>query len=233
VRAIVSVATGRYTELLDRLAWRLRSESVKFVTWRGRLPPESPPHSEVPYAFKAYAIQAALARGYRQILWCDSSIVPIRALKPLWELIERQGYWFSENLPYGQLNVAPWNCGQWCADSALEPLGITREEAFQIPQVIGTAFGLNFDHEPVQKLFEEFMRLAEERTSFQGAWSNDHGEASSDQRVLGHRHDQTVLSVLARRFQMELTTPPLWIVDAAPATGRTILAIQRAIENRA
>lgn len=221
------MATGRYVPMLDRSASRLVFEDGTLLTWCDCLPPESPPHSEAPYAFKAYAIKAALEQGYHEILWFDSSIVPIRPLEPLLELIEQQGYWFSENLPQGQLNVAPWNCGQWCSDSALRPLGITREEAFQIPHVIGSGFGLNFNHEVVQQFFEEFIRLARERTAFQGPWCNDNFEASDDKRVLGHRHDQTVVSVLAKRFNMGLTTPPLWIVDGAPATKDTILEIRR------
>lgn len=213
--------------MLDRLASRLGCDDGTLLTWCDRFPPASPPHSEVPYAFKAYAIQAAFERGYREVLWVDSSIVPIRPLEPLWKLIEQQGYWFSENLPQGQLNVAPWNCGQWCADSALQPLGITREEAFQIPHVIGTAFGLNFNHQVARHFFEEFLRLAQERTTFQGPWRNDDLEASKDARVLGHRHDQTVLSVLAHRFRMGLTKPPIWIVDGVPSTADTVLEICR------
>ena len=80
-------------------------------------------------------------------MWLDSSIVPLRPLSSLWKLIEKQGYWFSENLPQGRLDLPCWNCGEWTCDSALGPLGITREEAFTIPHVIATAFGLDFSHQ--------------------------------------------------------------------------------------
>ena len=31
------------------------------------------------------------------LLWCDACIVPVRPLEPLWEKIERDGYWFCAN----------------------------------------------------------------------------------------------------------------------------------------
>jgi hypothetical protein len=227
MRAVVSVATGpRYCVMQDRLNQMLDPAEYR-VFWREALPPDCPTNEDVPYGFKVWAIKRAVELKAPMVLWLDSSIVPLRPLSSLWKLIEKQGYWFSENLPQGRLDLPCWNCGEWTCDSALGPLGITREEAFTIPQVIATAFGLDFRRQIARDFFDEYLRLAVERTAFQGPWYNRDGSASADPRVLGHRHDQTVASVLAWRLGMKLTLPPAWIVDGQDPTQETILSIQR------
>lgn len=221
IRVIVSVATGHYEPMLDRLVSKLEGETV--MSYRRA----DPPHHLAPYVFKATAIERARTMGFTTVLWCDSSIVPIRPLAPLWEKIEQEGYWFSENLPYGRLDLPVWNCGQWTSDAALPVLGLTREEAFAIPQVIATSFGLCFEHEIAREFFRQFKAFADDRRAFQGPWRNDNHEASADDRVRGHRHDQTVASVIAYRLGMKLTTPPKWIVDGIPSTDVTVMEIHR------
>jgi hypothetical protein len=218
-RVIVNVATGRYRALQDRLANAVIHEPAYKRWWGYHLPPGSPTHEDVPYAFKIYAIKNMMEEGIPAIMWMDSSIVPQAPLNPLWELIERQGYWFSAN--------PPWDCGQFTCDAALPALGISREEAFNIPHVMATAFGLDFRHDITREFYTEYMRLVNEKTAFRGAWNNRNKAASSDPRVLGHRHDQTVASVLAWRLGMTLTTPPEFIVDGGKPTDRTILEIHR------
>ena len=234
VRCVVTVAYGNRpdvgkpegaligTSFSAKLArWRAsfdRHDDAGLIGWQDEWPPSSPPHLEKPYAFKAYALRAAWLMGYRTMLWTDVSVVALRPLAPLWELIERQGCWFSDN--------REWNCGQWTCDSALGPLGITREEAFAIPQVAGTAFGIDYQHELGRKFFEEYLRLAEGE-AFCGPWVNDRGQASADPRVRGHRHDQTAASVLAYRLGIPLTHQPEWFSDYRGETETTILKVER------
>ena len=215
MRALVNVATGgRYLAMQDRMQKAARELGEKRIShWRGCLPPGAPSHKDVPYAFKAHALKHALWIGCDTLLWVDASILPVRSLEPLWDRIESQGYWFSENLPFGRQDLPCWK--------------IDRETAFKIPQVIGTAFGLNLKDLRARALLNEFLLLAEEKTAFQGPWTNEAHQASQDPRVLDHRHDQTVLSVLAWRLGMKLTRPPAWIVDGIPKTEETILSIER------
>ena len=219
MQVIVSVATGyRYLTLQNRLITSVPGEA--FLTWRDAFPPGSPFHTQVPYAFKAYALQEAYRQGFDTILWADASIVARQSLKPLWNEIESKGYWFSEN--------PPWNCGQWTRDGALSQLGITREEAFEIPQIIGGAFGLHMQSGVAREFLRRYLYYAKNTSTFLGPWKNNNGEASEDKRVLGHRHDQTVASVIAHKLGMELTKPPLWITDKHGVTTDTVLEIRRA-----
>src|SRR5262252_4800596 len=88
-RCIVNVATTeQYRKGQDRLM-----QTSKEQVWYS-LPDGCPSHQETPYAFKAYAMMEA-SKQYDLLLWCDSSIVSVQSLKPLWDRIERDGYWMS------------------------------------------------------------------------------------------------------------------------------------------
>jgi len=231
VRAVVNVSMGgHYSRLHDRMSSAfLQQGEANIISWKDSLPSASPSHDDVPYAFKLHAMEAAVRQGYSTVLWVDSSIIPVKSLKPLWDLIESQGYWFSANLPYGSTTKPRWTCGEWTCDAALAPLGITREEAFQIPLVIATSFGLDIRHQIAQTFLAEWGKLVRGRTAMLGPWTNQGFRASQDERVLGHRHDQTVASVVAHRLGMKLTVPPKWIVDGLPVVESTVLEIKRSL----
>lgn len=231
-KAIITVAVGNRLDVgkaegdligtsfpakLDRWqsAFSLHSPDAKrfiYTDW----PPGCPPHLERPYAFKAYAINDVLLKHKpRYILWADSSVVAIRNLSPLWELIARQGYWFSDNYTN--------NCGSWTCDSALEPLGITREESFNIPQIAATSFGLDMESKKGKIFFDEYFRLAQ-GNAFCGPWVND---GNSDPRVVGHRHDQSAASVIVWRNNLKMTRQPNIFSDYQGDSDSTILNVHR------
>lgn len=233
-RMVVNVAT---TE-------RYQRGQARLITWladhhepgTGHLiePIGCPKHSDVPYAFKAFALHEAANRS-DLLLWADASIIPIRSLEPLWERIERNGYWISNN---------GWTNYEWTADSAYPDLfadhyqscadtppeyGMTSEHALgnarsvnrRIPHVVATAFGLNVRSEIGAAFLAEYYRLASETRAFCGPWSNVIGPGGSGHPantgrawrcgpddVRGHRHDQTAASVIAWRLGMTLTNAP-------------------------
>ncbi len=228
MRAVVSVATGSYVRGLDRLTEWCALNGVDYVTFRDRLPEGSPTHQDVPYAFKAFALAAA-STACDTLLWCDSSVVPIRSLEPLWERIERDGYWIANN---------GWTNYEWTADSAYPDLftfpppeyaqsgdmDVLRGLNKQIPHVVATSFGVSLKHPTGRAIFEEYYRLASKTKAFCGPWTNDNyrieptdpnswkpGERNSPcgpSDVRGHRHDQTALSVIAMRWHCQLTSCP-------------------------
>ncbi len=224
-RAIVCVATTpHYQKGLRRLLHHasLQRQSVAFWNSQG----EWPKHQDRPYAFKAYALKVMQAQYADLLLWCDASILPIRSLEPLWERIEREGYWIARN---------GWNNYQWTADSAYLDLfeheivsgqvspGNTLRKLQNvnriIPHVVATSFGLNVKH-PIGKAFlDEYYRLASETKAFCGPWTNAYSGLGTSwdgvrvapcgpADVLGHRHDQTAASVIAWRLGMKLTDCP-------------------------
>jgi hypothetical protein len=200
IRVVVNVATGsRYLRGQARLRSGLAYfGAVDFSFWSGVEPPTSRKHGDVPYAFKAYALKHA-AYGTDLLLWCDASVVPIRSVEPLWERIERDGYWMSDN---GYSNYT------WTADSAYQDLfdtelqaknvelGFSRENGLtigdkagsvngepssldyfrginrNIKHVVATTFGLNVRHPKGKAFLDEYYRLASETRAFCGPWWN-------------------------------------------------------------
>lgn len=241
-RAIVSVATGTYVRALPRLHAMARASGVPLRVWRDCLPPGCPPHSEIPYAFKAYAMRRVADDDVNTLLWCDASIVAgERPLKDLFEKIEHDGYWIANN---------GWTNYEWTADSAYPDLfpesqddwDSAREENKKIPHVVATAFGLSRAHPVGKSILNAYYRLASETKAFCGPWINsEYGigqspvvaarEWAAPERVApcgpndvrGHRHDQTALSVIAWRLGCKLTSCPEWFAYRGGETDKTCL----------
>lgn len=216
-RAILNVSTHLYV----RGQWRLVTACQRFAPdaerlfWTNRFPPGSPDHFTNPYAFKAYAIAEAQRRGIDLVLWADASIVIVKPLDSLWARIEKDGYWISRN---------GWKNGEWCSDEALSCLFVTRDEAMEQEHVVATSFGLNLKSATGAAIADEYMRFAK-NGAFRGPWDNAAGQASSDPRVRGHRHDQTALSAIAHRMGLSLTSPPAPIAYAGGETDETLLVV--------
>lgn len=171
---------------LEALNWR------DHLFFRTELPEGVPTHTEKPYAFKYYAINELRKAGHKNVLWVDSSIWAQHNPEPIFKLIQTDGYFL--------LNGG-WSNGQWSSDKQLQAFNYTREEAFLIKHCIGGFFGLNFATETGNKILDEMM---ENIDLFPGAWDNKKKEISQDERVLGTRHDQTVLSFIAHKNKLTL-----------------------------
>lgn len=152
----------------------------------------APDHFSEPYAFKLYAIQRALEEGYKYIFWADSSIYPIKSMKPVWEVIKNKGYFFVLN---------GFNAGEWTSDNALSLMGMNRETALKIQSVYGGVFGIDVLNPQVEKFLKE-LAVLQTKGAYRGDWTNERHQVSSDDRVKGHRHDQAVMSLLLHQMGM-------------------------------
>lgn len=222
---ITSVANGYFVDGLNRLdkaIWET-NQGMKRVWWRDKWPPGSPSHRECNYAFKGYALEHAVNSGdVRFLIWADSSIVPLRRLDPILEIAAEQGAWVSNN---GFTNY------QWTQDSAyktlfphldLEP---AREMNKTIKHVVAGFFVLDLHHQTGAWMYSEFVRLAKSGC-FHGPHSNDGSIGPPD--VLGHRHCQSALSVIAWRARIKLTDPPNCFCYDGAQTEATV-AVARGI----
>jgi hypothetical protein len=193
---ILSVGIGAwYPKGLRRQETALRQTGYHGTIkhWSAQYPPGSPSHQQCPYAFKPYAFKWALDNGYTSALWLDSSIWPQHSIEPILNHIERHGYLVLLN---------GWTTGEWSTDAQLEAFGYNREEAMQIKHGVGGIIGINFTHPDGLTVYENYLSHS---YLFPGAWSNEAGQVSSDPRVLGSRHDQAVLSLIAHKHGLEFT----------------------------
>lgn len=210
-RCVFSVATNQFVKGQDRLAAKLEALGERRQFWRGSLPLGSPSHQVNPYGFKAHALTSAYCLRSRPttLLWCDSCILPIRPLGPVWEKIERDGYFFIrngfENYQWTANSTYPIlfpveHAASWSIKGVEQPPGaLARATNRTIQHVVGGCFGLSLLHPKGREFLSEFQRLCD-AGAFVGPWTGGIG--------VQHRHDQTASSVIAWRLGMKLTDAP-------------------------
>jgi hypothetical protein len=199
-RAIVNVAVeqGFYTALQRSVKAACEAFCGEADLFFTGYPDRCPKHADQNYAFKVWAIDAVVQQGYRQILWIDCRCRPVRAFDPVWQCIERTGYYLGQQ---GDSVL-----GDWTSDAALEIFGINRETARTIPLLRGGVVGLNLDTEVGTGIWEIYKAMCA-AGALNGAHLNTpglgwgdwgggkwKGHVSSDPAVGGHRHDESVLS---------------------------------------
>lgn len=249
-RVVVCVATTPYYKQgMMRLAGAIEKQEHAEMIAADHCLTGWPTHAEKPYAFKAYALKEASERNYDTLLWADACMLPVQDMTPLWQRIERDGYWMSRN---------GWTNYEWTADSAYPDLFPThfrdllpgralesaRETNRNIPHVVATCFGISLRHQMGRTFLERYYRLAAETNAFCGPWTNTahrdwllsqpHRRTVDKVResvcgpadVRGHRHDQTAASVIAHGLGFVLTDPPeifAYGKQGQPFDPRTIL----------
>jgi hypothetical protein len=165
------------------------------------------------YEFKADALKYCADKGFKTILWADSSILFLRSIDKIWEEIDRTGVFIAENLTdeYG-------SAGKWCDDAALPSLGVNRREIMGMTNVIGTIFGFRLDIEKGFQLYKEFLRLSQ--------------NGSFRETSKKHRHDQTALAVIASKLFCNIVPHSTLILDLNNTKGRTSSSSTLALINR-
>ncbi len=205
LKAVVSFAdgAGHYAKGLMRLEQSLIS--VKFdgtfkgINDYGHI--GSPHHKgspgAIPYAFKALSIKKAMEEGHRYILWCESVVYATKSMDPIFEHIAQHGYLFFDNIGF--------SIGDYTSDACLAKFGMSREEAFNAPMIMACVMGFDTWHGFTNEFLKQYIKAAEDGVSYPGDWSNENLQVSNDMRVKGHRHDQSVASILINQLGMKIT----------------------------
>jgi hypothetical protein len=146
------------------------------------------------YCAKPFALLETKTAGADIGILLDAAFYPIRAIEPLVEHIARNGYYFCRN---------GFKIGEWASDRCLERMGLSRERAWDLDEISSYCVGLNFHDKRCGSLLKYWCNYAADGVSFPGPHTaighegRNKGFVSTDPRVKGHRHDQTVLSILA------------------------------------
>lgn len=194
-RCVISIGVGqRFAYGIRRLRTALEANGFDGAMHLfDRYPEGCPTHEEIPYGFKPWAFDWAKRQGYDEVLWLDSSCVPVKPLGVLFRMMKK-GYVFT----YSGLRI--W---QWCSDACAEKMGISREKLHGLcPSLWATAMGLNFKVPIASEFLDRWLACSLDGVTFHGDYENINGSVSDDPNVKGHRHDQTVATILA--FEMGL-----------------------------
>jgi hypothetical protein len=170
----LSVAFGeRYIEQQTRL-----NKSVNAIYpdadmwWVNQYPPHSRDHLDSLYGFKVHAIQWALNRGYKKIIWLDTACI----------LQHPVDYWFNLNQPVLAARDDNKLKGL-VSDKALQYFGFG-ECPDHLHLVGGSVYVWSFEHPDTQKIFDTWAD-----TEAKGLFG------ASNERLGGHRHDEALLSL--------------------------------------
>ena len=146
-----------------------------------------PNHNSAPYLFKAFIIQSAREMGYETILWCDSSIILNKNPEHYFELVKETGIVTFDNI--GNYEAT------WTSDDCLQQLGCSVEYARTFFQIEAAILLFNFNNVVTNELFEEYIKYGLDGICLKGL------SGSTREDFKGHRHDQSVLSYLIRKYK--------------------------------
>lgn len=130
------------------------------------------------YAFKPFAL---LRTGFPgdMLLWVDAGVAVLGELTPVFDVIERDGVFLLDN---------PANRNdRWTSRECATAVDASEKE-LRAPQIDASVVGLHVGG-PWQPVFDQWLAYSTQRAAFVG--DREH-----------HRHDQTVLSILAARHGM-------------------------------
>ncbi len=194
MRTVISLFTSGYANSAKRLATSLVKHCQEYkMIIMGEETVGAPPHSQNPYAFKVYAFEEALKKGFTQILWVDSSLYAVADVKPIFDLIERDGYMMQE---------AGHMVGDWINGRTLDYFGYTRYETMNMRMFTAGFLGLDFTNQEAVTFFERW-REAMMDGQFIGSWTD-------------HRHDMTCGSVIAHEMGLKYQPGDTLLQYAAP-----------------
>ncbi len=145
--------------------------------------------SNNPYNIKADMMAISVNE---RTLWMDCSCWAIKDIQPIFDIIERDGYY---------LLSSGYNAAQTCNDKCLDYFGITRDEAEKIPDSSTMVFGYDTNNHIGLKFFYEFCKATDAGIA---DGSRFHDNQSADPRFLFHRQDQSIATCIAHKLGMKL-----------------------------
>lgn len=147
-------------------------------------------HEEINYGFKLYLIWEAYEKGYRKILWCDSTITLVGDLQSCWDHAKEHGVCAFDNMGH------PLKF--WVTDIALERSGVSVSQLENMKQIMCCSVFFDFDNHVALEIFEEWMKMCRDGESF----SMKNGSSRPGYR--GHRGDQPCLSLILGKRNIPL-----------------------------
>lgn len=149
-------------------------------------------HADNPYQFKPFAILEAIERGYKKVLWCDSTIRMVKNPTKLFDVAAERGIVVFDNLGFPLKN--------WLSDQAQKSLCIPDNDLENMAQIMACCILFDFNVTNTNKILNMWIE-----GSLDGSFQR--GE-SLRPGYRGSRHDQSYLSGLLQRMNFGLPFIP-------------------------
>lgn len=191
---ICTANSGWYPAGLDRLERSLihHGSAADFLFYKNCYPPDSPTHEVNPYAFKIYGFREAIRMGYKIMIHIDSSFWSIRNPDPIFDIVNEHGNFAFRS---------GYNCAQTCPDNLLAAVGISRDQAEQIPETATGIVGINIDNPKGAEVFGYWSEFCDNGLFINSRSHNS--EESGDPRYLHGRQDQSAYSMALYKAGVE------------------------------
>lgn len=154
-------------------------------------PPATNNHAEIPYIFKVDACAEAFwDEGYKQVIWCDSTIVMKKY--PAETLVHAAKYGVAAFHNFGH------DLFRYVSDVAMQAQGLIDAQLYNMPQIMACCIAFDFTNPKGKYIFDEWFKASRDGCSFQN------GYGSKREGFISHKHDQAVLSIILAKNNIPL-----------------------------
>jgi lipopolysaccharide biosynthesis glycosyltransferase len=159
------------------------------------------PSTKDNYAWKARIIQEVVTKNTHYI-WIDSGVVVCTSLQLVFDHIDESGSFLIRNFEHKNLD--------WTSNACISEMNVTESELAS-HQLMGTFFGFALDNSKSLEAHNEWVHWCRNEKAVKGTHDT-------------HRHDQTILSVIAARLKLDLLDPANYM-----GIGRGLTDYRRAV----
>lgn len=156
-----------------------------------------PKHYELNYCFKASMLVDAYNDNCDIAIWSDSRMVLSQPFDALYKTLKEAPTIFLHK-------NEGWTVGQWTHDRCLKEFGVTREQAYEIPTVVSGFYAFDFMDKAAIEFFREFFEYCNRPEIINGPRYVGGIVNVNNKQYLGHRHDQSILSLMAHKYKLPL-----------------------------
>ena len=201
---LVSLATNSYwyPKGMERLqaSVRIHAPEVATAFYMGEDSVGAPRQDDASHAFKKFAIARAMRQNpdAQHFVWIDVSMWLVRDLEPLYRRLLTPG-WFAAS--------SGTDIGTWTMDHCFDEMNVKRDDYAARTMLASGFFALSLGVPECEAVLADLF--ATSNRAFHGPKWGDPNAA-----VKGHRHDQSVLSILWHKHGLSVEQEhPLWVYD--------------------
>jgi hypothetical protein len=181
--AFCAVAFGdkRYIEQQDRLkhSIQLIYPDAPLFFWTNEMPPGARSMSDSLYGFKPHAVNYAIKKGYKKIMFFDPACILMKPIDFYMEKVKEFGVCCARD----DNKLSPF-----CDDRSLKHYNLTRDKIKDWHLVGGSFYYFDFDIRLSSKIFARWITNEEI-----GLFGSQQEQASG--KLQGHRNDEAIMAL--------------------------------------